>query len=82
MNERAARAVAADRCPLCGEANDCALAAGCAARCWCTDASFTAAVRERAADAGGAMRCVCARCARRAAAVEDTTAAAAISAPR
>jgi hypothetical protein len=65
-----ARAALADRCPLCGEANGCAIAAGSATRCWCSQATFTAAVRERATNAGGAARCICARCAHAAAEVD------------
>jgi hypothetical protein len=57
------RAAAADRCPVCGEANGCAIAAQSAAPCWCTEASFSAALRDRAARAEGAPRCICARCA-------------------
>lgn len=80
MIETSAHAAAADRCPLCGEGNACALAAGSAARCWCSEASFTAAVRERAANAGGVMRCICARCA--AASADDPTVSTAIPAQR
>ncbi|MBV9890906.1 MAG: cysteine-rich CWC family protein [Rhizobacter sp.] len=54
---------AADRCPVCGEANGCAIAAAAAGPCWCVDASFSASVCARAALAGGASRCICARCA-------------------
>jgi len=81
VNAPHGRAEVAERCPLCGEANGCALAAGSAARCWCSDASFTAAVRARAASAGDAMRCICARCAASAAA-DDEAAAPTIARPR
>jgi len=63
VTERAPRAAGADRCPLCGEANGCAIAAGSQLPCWCVDASFERALVERAARAGGLPRCICARCA-------------------
>jgi hypothetical protein len=63
VTERAPRAAGADRCPLCGEANGCAIAAQRQAPCWCVDASFDAALRARAARAEGPPRCICARCA-------------------
>jgi hypothetical protein len=58
-----AHAASAGRCPLCGEANGCAIAAGSPATCWCVEASFDAALRERARRIEGAPRCICARCA-------------------
>jgi hypothetical protein len=63
VTERAPPAAGADRCPLCGEANGCAIAAGSQSPCWCVDASFDRALRERAARIGGPPRCICARCA-------------------
>jgi len=59
----APQAAGADRCPLCGEANGCAIAAQSQAPCWCVDASFDATLRARAARAEGLPRCICARCA-------------------
>jgi hypothetical protein len=55
--------VAAHLCPLCGLANGCAMAAGSRTECWCVGAAFGADLRRRAAGAGGAARCICARCA-------------------
>ena len=63
MTERAPVAVGLDRCPLCGEANRCVIAAGAQERCWCVEESFEAALRDRAARAEGPPRCICARCA-------------------
>jgi hypothetical protein len=63
VTERASAAAGADRCPLCGEANGCALAAGSQSPCWCVDQAFDAALRARAARADGPPRCICARCA-------------------
>jgi hypothetical protein len=63
VTERVPGAAGADRCPLCGEANGCAIAAASRAPCWCVEASFDAALRERAARAEGPQRCICARCA-------------------
>jgi len=63
VTDAAAGAAGADRCPLCGEANRCAIAAGSQSRCWCVEASFDAALRARAARAEGPSRCICKRCA-------------------
>jgi hypothetical protein len=59
-----AAAAERDRCRLCGEKNACALEAGIASPCWCTNATFTIDALARAAAAGGAPRCICARCAK------------------
>ena len=62
MTDRSsAVATSARLCPLCGEANDCAMAAGESAACWCSGAVFPAQLRERAASSPA--RCICARCA-------------------
>jgi len=63
VTDRAPRPAGADRCPLCGEANGCAIAAGSPLPCWCVEASFERALVERAARAEGPPRCICARCA-------------------
>lgn len=50
------------RCPLCGDANTCAMASG-AATCWCFDAKVAPdALAAVPADARG-VACVCRRCA-------------------
>jgi hypothetical protein len=54
---------AAHLCPLCGQANQCAMAAGSGTECWCVGAAFSADVLARGARAAGAARCICARCA-------------------
>ncbi len=53
------------RCPLCGLANDCALAAGAArgADCWCAGATIPAATLAAASAATRGRACVCSACA-------------------
>lgn len=50
-------------CPLCGQANHCAMAAGGGTECWCVGASFSQDVLMFAARRAGTARCICARCA-------------------
>jgi hypothetical protein len=50
------------RCPLCGEANACGLAAGKAA-CWCMSAKIPPEVLERVPAGARDEVCVCERCA-------------------
>ncbi|MEM7437043.1 MAG: cysteine-rich CWC family protein [Myxococcota bacterium] len=52
------------RCPLCGEANECAIAAGRdPSSCWCMSAVMDAGALARIpAEAQGRV-CICARCA-------------------
>jgi hypothetical protein len=51
-------------CPLCGEANACALAGNAAAdTCWCASVTITTAVLERVPPAARGVACVCRRCA-------------------
>ena len=52
------------RCPVCGEANGCAMAADPdASHCWCFDATISTETLELVpAEARGTV-CVCARCA-------------------
>ncbi|MEJ7688568.1 MAG: cysteine-rich CWC family protein [Variovorax sp.] len=58
---------AASRCPLCGEANRCAMAV---ARetgapqppCWCLEAEFSPALLDRVPAAARGRACICARC--------------------
>ncbi len=56
------------RCPLCGEANRCAIEiereSGVAqAPCWCLAASFSDALRERVPAEARGLACICAGCA-------------------
>lgn len=56
------------RCPLCGEANRCAVEiereTGVAqGPCWCLVATFTDALRERVPPEARGLACICARCA-------------------
>ena len=55
-------------CPLCGEANACAMeierTTGVAqGPCWCMTARFDEALRERVPQAARGLACICARCA-------------------
>ncbi|MGB5222925.1 MAG: cysteine-rich CWC family protein [Polyangiales bacterium] len=52
------------KCPLCGDANECAIAAGRAPEsCWCMTASMDpAALQSIPVEAQGKV-CICARCA-------------------
>ena len=53
------------RCPLCGEENACALAAGRAGEtCWCVSAHFPPELLARIPDSARGRACVCARCVR------------------
>jgi hypothetical protein len=53
-------------CPLCLQANRCAVAgSGDASRpCWCESVVVAPELRARAATSGGARRCICADCVR------------------
>lgn len=60
------------RCPLCGQANRCALelerAAGAApSPCWCTQVAFDARLLARVPAPARRLACVCRACAERAA---------------
>jgi hypothetical protein len=52
-------------CPLCGGANECAVAADQrdVHGCWCWAASFAAATLEQLPEAARGSACVCRRCA-------------------
>jgi Cysteine-rich CWC len=51
------------RCPLCGGANGCAMAAGCNGEaCWCTKVTVTAAMLERVPAERRGVACFCAAC--------------------
>lgn len=51
-------------CPLCGGANDCAMAAGRPAEsCWCQDVSFAPEALARIPEASRNRHCICKRCA-------------------
>lgn len=50
------------RCPLCGEPNDCGMAAGNSA-CWCFGVTIPGEVLERIPDAAKDKVCICRRCA-------------------
>jgi len=49
-------------CPLCGEPNDCALAAGHGHPCWCASEAFPAALLDRVPEANRRRHCICRRC--------------------
>jgi hypothetical protein len=58
------------RCPICGNANACAMetqrATGEAQPpCWCTQMDFTAELLARVPDAARRAACICPACARR-----------------
>ena len=58
----------ATRCPICGEANRCAVelardSGNAQASCWCMQADFSAALLSKAPDAARGTACICARCA-------------------
>ena len=63
--------VSADRCPLCGAGNACAMATADAADkpCWCVAASFSDDLLARVPPEARGKACICASCA--AAAAED-----------
>lgn len=51
-------------CPLCGGANDCAMAAGRPAdTCWCQGVSFDPEALARIPEASRNRHCICKRCA-------------------
>lgn len=55
-------------CPLCGEANVCAMetarqTGAAPAPCWCLSVDFTAALAKPLPDAARGVACICARCA-------------------
>jgi hypothetical protein len=52
----------ATRCPLCGETNECGIAAG-QSTCWCFSTSIPADVLERIPEEARGTACVCAKCA-------------------
>ncbi|HLF10221.1 MAG TPA: cysteine-rich CWC family protein [Gammaproteobacteria bacterium] len=49
------------RCPLCGEPNACALAAG-STPCWCSSVAFPATVIAAVSDDAKNEACVCRAC--------------------
>lgn len=54
------------RCPLCGEPNGCAMAAGAAeGSCWCASVTIPRAALECIPVAARGVACVCRRCAER-----------------
>lgn len=60
-------------CPLCGQANLCAMEAERASgepqgTCWCTQVDFTAELLGQVPEEAAGLACICAACARRAAA--------------
>ncbi|WP_425583049.1 cysteine-rich CWC family protein [Zhongshania borealis] len=56
-------AVSAAQCPLCGQTNQCAIAAGNAASsCWCMNSTFSGAAKQQAANTQGPQRCICKAC--------------------
>jgi len=52
----------ATRCPLCGESNECGMAAG-KSTCWCFTTSIPPEILERIPEAERGSACVCAKCA-------------------
>ncbi|HCL87544.1 MAG TPA: hypothetical protein DIC45_13865 [Comamonadaceae bacterium] len=57
-------------CPLCGQANACAMAAGLpAADCWCMAAPVSRAALARVPEPQRGKRCICPHCAREVSAV-------------
>ena len=50
------------RCPLCGEENRCAIAAGSSEPCWCAGETFPVELLARVPAEAGPGRCVCRRC--------------------
>jgi hypothetical protein len=58
----------ATHCPLCGEANRCAVELAretgtLQSECWCMQADFSAALLSKVPDAARGASCICARCA-------------------
>lgn len=71
MSTAPAPAADASRCPLCGQANLCAMEAERASglpqgTCWCTQVDFTAELLGNVPDEAAGLACVCAACAKRA----------------
>ena len=60
------------RCPLCGELNECGIAAG-ASTCWCFTTEIPPDVRDRIPPAARDLACVCRACAERQAGEQKTT---------
>jgi hypothetical protein len=61
-------------CPLCGQPNDCALASASGAtqaECWCAAQRFEAKLLAKLAPASIRRACICRRCQREGAAVEE-----------
>jgi hypothetical protein len=56
--------VDASRCPLCGNANQCGMAAG-QEKCWCFSAIIAEEVLARVPEPARDLLCVCAKCAQR-----------------
>ena len=54
-------ATSADRCPLCGSPNDCAIARG-EQTCWCFDEVFPPNLLERVPETDQGRVCVCRNC--------------------
>lgn len=52
----------ADRCPICGEANECGMAAG-ESTCWCFEAVIPERMLDRVPEQARDRACVCPRCA-------------------
>jgi hypothetical protein len=51
------------RCPLCGELNQCAMAADPeATECWCESEKFPHDLLERVPDSAARRACICRRC--------------------
>jgi Cysteine-rich CWC len=54
----------ADKCPLCGEDNQCAMAAGKPPEtCWCMTTEISAAALEALPESERGVRCICPGCA-------------------
>jgi hypothetical protein len=49
------------RCPLCGDSNECGMAAG-RDECWCTRVVIEKATLDRLPEAARGVVCVCPRC--------------------
>jgi hypothetical protein len=64
-NDASGAAVPADRCPLCGGGNACAIAAGSdpGSPCWCVAAAFDAELLARVPLGARGRACICAACA-------------------
>ena len=53
----------AQQCPLCGQANGCAVAQGLlAAQCWCMTATLDTAALAQVPEAERGQRCICPAC--------------------